>query len=64
MNEEQNFCYFPPKSPKQYEKSTCGVKFCNDTYLTESFLKQNEIDYSPSDLEDSPLGLVYRIKKG
>ncbi len=43
--------------------ATIGCKFSNDTILLKSFLDQFGIPYEDSDLEMTPLGLGYRIKR-
>ena len=40
-----------------------GVKFSNDIFLSEQFLKDKKIAYEESDLEDTPLGRCARIQK-
>ena len=55
--------YIPPKSDCKAQNTTLGVKFCTDTILLESFLKQHNIQYEQSDLEDTPMGRGYRMKR-
>ena len=60
----ENFIYKPPVSPEtQSQKVTMGVKFCNDIFLSEQFLKDKKIEYQESDLEDTPMGRCARIKR-
>lgn len=40
-----------------------GVKFSNDIFLLESFLKQFNVEYKQEDLVDSPFGRGVRIKR-
>jgi hypothetical protein len=53
--------------PSEVEKKPIlpivGVKFSNDIFLMESYLKQRNIAYESSDLEKSSLGLVLRVPK-
>lgn len=43
--------------------ATVGVRFCQDIFLMKSFLDQKGIEYKIEDLEDSPMGLGFRIKR-
>jgi hypothetical protein len=47
----------PPIEPKLY------VKFSNNIYLHESYLKQQNIEYDPDELIDTPLGKAIEIKE-
>ena len=44
-------------------KSTIKVNFCNDIFLNESWLIKNNIKHEENDLESTPLGKCYRIKR-
>ncbi len=66
MQEHDNgaFNYIPPQSEEPFaQKATVGYKFCQDTFLLESFLQKFNIAYEPEDLEMTPFGLGHRIKK-
>lgn len=64
MNEELGSLYKSANySGPEALNATLGVKFSNDIVLLESFLKQRNIPYDQSDLEDTPYGRGYRIKK-
>ncbi|HUD01379.1 MAG TPA: hypothetical protein VMR37_03570 [Rhabdochlamydiaceae bacterium] len=63
-NEAKNLVYRPPNSSEpKVQKATLGVKFSDDIFLLESFLKKRKIPYKQSDLEDSPFGRGIRIKR-
>ncbi len=58
------FIYRPPNYPEpEALNATVGVKFCQDTILLKSFLDQQGVKYDPSELEKTPVGLGFRIKK-
>jgi hypothetical protein len=58
------FVYLPSDSNgKEAQRSILGVKFANDIFLSESFLKKRNIEYKESDLEQTPLGMCFRITK-
>jgi hypothetical protein len=60
----ESLIYQPPyDGPKAAENINLGVKFANDIFLHESFLKQRNIKYEQSDLERTPMGMCYRIKR-
>lgn len=61
---ESDFIYKPIEEESKPLQSTFGVKFCNDIFLLESFLKQRKIQYNEEDLENTPMGRAIRIKKG
>jgi hypothetical protein len=46
-----------PKKNKLY------VKFSNNIHFSESFLKKYNIEYEPEDLEDTPLGKCYVVRR-
>ncbi len=63
-NQASHFVYRPPHSnPPVAQNATIGVKFSNDIFLCESFLKQKNIFYEESDLEDSPFGKGIRVRR-
>lgn len=62
IKEEFNFKPYVPELGEAL-KATIGVKFSNNIYINESFLKQHNIKYNPEDLEETPMGLCLRIKK-
>ncbi len=47
----------PQKEPTMY------VKFSRNITLLESFLKDNNVEYNQEDLEDTPLGKGYVIRR-
>lgn len=55
--------YKPPTVAPKAINATLSVKFSNDIFLLESFLKQKGIEYKPEDLELSPFGRGLRIKR-
>ena len=56
--------YRPPKyDGPQVLDATVGVKFCQDTYILESFLIKQGIEYKREELEDTPLGKALIIRK-
>lgn len=55
--------YNPEKDLNHSEEVTIYVKFSNNITFLESFLKQNKIDYQKEDLEDTPLGKGYVIRR-
>ncbi len=57
------FIYKPPMMDKPPLDCTFGVRFCQDTFLTKSYLDEKGIDYDINDLEMTPYGLALRIKK-
>lgn len=61
-----SYIYRPDTSSEELTplNSTLGVKFCKDTILLESFLRQHNIEYRPEDLEMTYYGPGLRIKKG
>ena len=63
MNEPSDFIYNPEWATQQVQKGTIGVKFANDVFIMEAYLKDSGIEYKPEDLEMTPLGLAYRVKK-
>lgn len=56
-----DFIYTPP-SEQLKQKTTLAVKFSNDVFLMESFLKQRNIVYDEKELENTPYGRCLRIK--
>lgn len=60
-----NFMYRPENNDYDLKdcKSTIGVKFSNDIFLSKSWLDQHNIKYEDNELEDGPWGLVARIKR-
>lgn len=55
--------YKPDNYKMEAQPATLGVKFSNDIFLLESFLKYRNIKYEESVLEFSPFGKGIRIKK-
>lgn len=53
--------YKPPT--EEEKKSTVGVRFSNDIFLTESWLIKMNVQYEQSDLEQTPFGMAHRIRK-
>lgn len=45
------------------EQSKMYVKFSNNITFLESYLKQNNIPYEQEDLEDTPLGRGYVVRR-
>lgn len=45
------------------EESKLYVKFSNNIYVSETFLKKHNIEYTDEDLEDTPLGRMYVIRR-
>jgi hypothetical protein len=43
--------------------ATPGAKFSDDIMLLESFLKQFDVEYDESELEQTPYGKGLRIKR-
>ena len=60
------FIYIPTNGNSEpiSQNATLGVKFSDDVFVMKSFLDQFKIDYKIEDLEDGPIGLGIRIKKG
>ena len=57
-----DFIYKPPENVLP-EDSKMYVKFARNITFLESYLKQKNIKYAPSDLEDTPLGRGYVIRR-
>ena len=56
--------YKPENSPgPSAQNATIGVKFSNDIFISESKLKDWNIEYKQEDLEDGPFGKMLRIKR-
>ncbi len=55
--------YKPTEIQKQPEESKIYVKFSNNIYFCESFLKKHNIEYKPEHLEDTPLGKCYVVRR-
>jgi hypothetical protein len=55
--------YNPDETDEEPIASTLGMKFSQNIYLSEYFLKQINIQYSQDDLIDTPLGRAYEIKR-
>jgi hypothetical protein len=63
MNYDPFLVYKPPISEeKEAKKATVGVKFSNDIFLTEAWLINMNVGYTPEDLENTPMGMCHRIK--
>jgi hypothetical protein len=58
-----NLIYKPPENIQPPLESKICVKFSNNIYFSESFLKQNNIEYTQEDLEDTAVGNAYVVKK-
>jgi hypothetical protein len=65
FKEEEFGCvYRPPQNSEPIaQNATVGVKFSNDIFLMKSFLDQQKIEYKEEELEDSPMGKGFRIKR-
>lgn len=61
--ERAKMIYIPPEGSVDLTPSTIGVKFSNDTFLMEAYLKHHAIEYDEKDLEEAPFGRCLRIKK-
>ncbi len=57
------FIYRPNWIANQPEESKIYVKFSNNIYMDEPFLKKHNIEYTQEDLEGTPLGKRYVIRK-
>ena len=57
------FIYKPVEIQEHPEESKIYVKFSKNITFLESFLKQKNTPYEQSDLEDTPLGRGYVIRK-
>lgn len=55
--------YKPTEIEKSPEESKIYVKFSNNITFTESFLKSKNIPYNQEDLEDTPLGRGYVVRR-
>ena len=55
--------YVPPESSQEPEVPNMGVKFSNNITFLKSFLDQRKIEYKEEDLEDTPLGRGYVIRR-
>lgn len=53
--------YIPPQDSTPPIESKLYVKFSNNIYLHESYLKQQNIEYNPDELIDTPLGKAIEI---
>ncbi len=61
--EDKTLIYRPSNNDTSEEKkTTVAVRFSNNIYLTESFLKQFNVEYTPDDLEYTPLGPCFIIR--
>ena len=45
------------------EESKVYVKFSNNIYFGEEFLKKHNIEYTDADLEETPLGKRYVVRR-
>jgi hypothetical protein len=54
---------YRPENNSEPENSKVYVKFSNKIYCDEAFLKKHNIEYTKDDLEDTPLGKRYVIRK-
>lgn len=57
----EEMIYKAPSDDSEPHQVTVGVKFANNIYLHESFLKQQNIEYTKSELENTALGLAHVI---
>lgn len=56
MTEEVRNLFNDDESPKLiYKPGTLGVKFSNDTFLSEAWLIKMNVKYEPEDIEQTPL---------
>lgn len=53
--------YIPTESNEEPLKSTVGVKFSNDIFISPSVLKKWNISYQENELEVTDLGKFARI---
>jgi hypothetical protein len=58
-----NLVYKPDWIKDIPEESKVYVKFSNNIYFDESFLKKHNIEYKPEDLEDTPLGKRFVVRR-
>lgn len=66
MTEEifPGFVYNPPTEEELKDrKTTLGIKFANDIFLSEAWMIKMNIKYKPEDIEQTPLGPCARIKR-
>lgn len=62
--DEPKLIYKPPTDEEiEAKKSTFGVKFSNDIFLSEAWLIKMNVQYKPEDIEQTPLGPCARIKR-
>ncbi len=54
----------PSKELEEYhQQSRIYVKFSRNISFSESFLKKHNIEYKAEDLEDTPLGRCYVVRR-
>jgi hypothetical protein len=58
-----DFLYKPPQTVKLHEEPKMYVKFSRNITILESYLKDNNVEYSQENLEDTPLGKGYVIRR-